>query len=74
LEVEACRFHLGQGWWRRTQSLGLIKQYGKKDSEVSQFLKKNIQTVAFTTGGSLRLLCVRIFIQSSELQAREEVL
>ena len=39
-EVKACRFHLGQSWWRKIQSLGLSKQYGKNDSEVSQFLKK----------------------------------
>ena len=39
-EVKACRFHLGQSWWRKIQSLGLSKQYGTKDSEVSQFLKK----------------------------------
>ena len=40
LEVKACRFHLGQSWWRKIQSLGLSKQYRKKDSEVNQFLKK----------------------------------
>jgi len=41
LEVKACRFYLGQScWWWKIQSLGLSKQYGKKDSEVSQFLKK----------------------------------
>jgi hypothetical protein len=40
LEVKECRFHLGQSWWRKIQSLGLSKQYGKKDSEVSQILKK----------------------------------
>ena len=40
LEVKACRFHLGQSWWRKIQALGLSKQYRKKDSEVSQFLKK----------------------------------
>jgi len=34
-EVEACRFHLVQSWWRKIQSLGLRKQYGKKDSELS---------------------------------------
>jgi hypothetical protein len=39
-EVKACRFHLGQSWWRKIPSLGLSRQYGKKDSEVSQFLKK----------------------------------
>jgi len=38
-EVKAC-FHLGQSWWRKIQSLGLSKQRGKKDSEVSHFLKK----------------------------------
>jgi len=40
LEVQAIRFHLRQSWWRKIQSLGLSTQYGKKDSEVSQFLKK----------------------------------
>jgi len=40
LEVKACRFHSGQSWWRQIKSLELSKQYGKKDSEVSQFLKK----------------------------------
>ena len=35
LEVKACRFHLGQSWWRKIQSLGLSKQYGKKNSEVT---------------------------------------
>ena len=40
LEVKACSFRLGQGWWRKMQSLGLNKRYGKKDCEVSQFLKK----------------------------------
>ena len=39
-EVKACRFHLGQSWWWKIQSLGLSKQYGEKDSEASQFLKK----------------------------------
>jgi hypothetical protein len=28
-EVKAHRFHLGQSWWRKIQSLGLSKQYGK---------------------------------------------
>jgi hypothetical protein len=39
-EVKACLFHLEQSWWRQIQSSGLSKQYGEKDSEVSQFLKK----------------------------------
>jgi len=37
-------------------------------------LEENIRTVAFTTGGSLRLFCVKIFIQSSERQASGTVL
>jgi hypothetical protein len=40
LGVKACRSHLGQSWWRKIQSSGLRKQYGKKDSEVSGVLKK----------------------------------
>ena len=40
LEVKACRFHFGQSWWRKMQSLGLRKQHGKKESKLSQFLKK----------------------------------
>jgi hypothetical protein len=40
LEFKASRSHLGQSWWQKMQSLGLSKQNGKKDSEVSQFLKK----------------------------------
>jgi hypothetical protein len=31
LEGEECRFHLGQSWRQKMQSLGLSKQYGKKE-------------------------------------------
>ena len=34
-EVKAIRFHLRESWWRKIQFLGLSKQYGKKDSEIS---------------------------------------
>ena len=71
LEVEACSFHLGQSWWGKIQSLGLSKQYGKWGKPV---LEENVRTVAFITGGSLRLLCIGIFIQSSERQASGTVL
>jgi len=37
-------------------------------------LEENIRTVRFTTGGSLRLLNVGIFIQSFERQASGTVL
>ena len=40
LEVKACRFHLGQSQRQKIQYLGLSKQYGNKNSGVSQFLKK----------------------------------
>jgi hypothetical protein len=40
VEVKACRFNLGQSCWRKIQSLELSKQYGNKESEVSQCLKK----------------------------------
>jgi hypothetical protein len=40
LEVKIVRFRLGQSRWQKIQSLGLNKQYGKKDSEACQFLKK----------------------------------
>jgi len=30
-EVKEFRFHLGQSWWRKIQSLGLSRQYEKKD-------------------------------------------
>jgi len=66
--VIAFRFHLGERRWRKIQSLGLSRQYGKKDSEVKSALEENILTLPYTTGGSQRLLCVGDFIQSSERQ------
>ena len=74
LEIKAFHFHLGQSSWRKIQSLGLSKQYGKKDSWVRSVLEENIRIVRFTTGGSLWLLSVRIFIQSFERQASGTVL
>jgi len=38
--VKECRLHLGHSWWGIIQSFGLSKQRGKKESEVSYFLKK----------------------------------
>ena len=72
-EVKACRFHLGQSWWRKIQSLGLSKQHGKRLWGKS-FLEENIRTVGFTTGGSQRLICVGQYIHSSERQASGTVL
>jgi hypothetical protein len=74
-EVKACRLHLGQSLWRKIQSLGLSKQYGKKDPEVSQFLKKIFGLLLLPTAEVCDCFaCVGIFIQSSERQASGTVL
>jgi hypothetical protein len=36
--IKGCKFHLGQRWWRKIQSLGLSNEY-KSDSEFSKYLK-----------------------------------
>ena len=36
-KVKICRFHLGQSWWRKIQSLGLNNPYEETDSEVCKF-------------------------------------
>ena len=72
-EFKTCRFHLGQKWWSKMESLGLSKQYIYKKKERllgKSVLEENIWTVAFTTRVSQRLLC----LQSSERQASEPVL
>jgi len=72
-EVKSFRFHIGQSWWREIQSLGLSKQYGKKDFEVSQFLKKIFGLSLLPPAevcGDLRWN----FIHSSERQAIGTVL
>ena len=53
-EVKTYRFHLGQRWWRKIQSLGMSKRYGKKEFDVSVF-EENNQTVVFTTREIQRL-------------------
>ncbi|KAL4130748.1 hypothetical protein QTP88_008140 [Uroleucon formosanum] len=37
-KISGCRFHLGQSWWRKIQSLGLTKMYNTNTDE-SYFLK-----------------------------------
>lgn len=37
--IKGCRFHLGQSWWRKIQSLGLSSDYKNKDSDIGKFLK-----------------------------------
>lgn len=38
-KLRGCRFHLGQAWWRKIQSLGLSDEFRNKDSEIGQILK-----------------------------------
>jgi hypothetical protein len=38
-KLRRCRFHLGQAWWRKIQSLGLSDEFKNKDSEIGQILK-----------------------------------
>lgn len=39
MQVKGCRFHLGQAWYRKIQSLGLSNNYKVKDDEVGAFLR-----------------------------------
>ena len=39
-QIDCCRFHLGQNWWRKIQSLGLRKVYMDKSSEEGKWLSK----------------------------------
>jgi len=64
LEVKACRFHLGQLVTENT-IFGTQQALWKEIFWGKSVLEENIRTVAFTTGGSLRLLCFGICIQSS---------
>lgn len=36
--LHGCRFHLGQSWWRRIQTLGLSEEYKDKRTEIGQWL------------------------------------
>jgi len=53
---------------------GTQQEVWKERLRGKSLVEENIWTVAVTTGGSLRLLCVGIFIQSSERQASGTVL
>ena len=37
-EIQCCRFHLGQSWWRKVQKLGLSKEYKEKDCDIGKWL------------------------------------
>jgi hypothetical protein len=33
-QLDCCRFHLGQWWWRKIQSVGLSSEYKDKSSDI----------------------------------------
>lgn len=37
--IKGCRFHLGQSWWRKIQTLGLTDTYRDRDSTDGRLLK-----------------------------------
>jgi len=39
IEIKGCRFHLGQSWWKKIQSLVLTNVYRDQKSEHSTFLR-----------------------------------
>jgi len=65
LEVKSCHFHLRQLVAENT-TFGTQQAVGKERLCRKSVLEENIRTVAFTTGGILRPLCVGIFIQCSK--------
>ena len=40
VEFKGCRFHLGQAWYRKIQSLGLAQDYKDKYSEIGKWLSQ----------------------------------
>jgi len=38
VQRRGCRFHLGQSWWRRIQTLGMSEDYSDKNSAISKWL------------------------------------
>jgi len=39
-QLDCCRFHLGQCWWRKIQSVGLSSEYKDKSSEIGKWLTR----------------------------------
>jgi hypothetical protein len=39
VKIKGCRFHLGQSWWRKIQSVGLASEFRNTDSEIGKSLK-----------------------------------
>jgi len=37
--IKACRFHLGQAWYRKIQNHGLSKEYKDPESDIGKWLK-----------------------------------
>ncbi|CAC5397740.1 unnamed protein product [Mytilus coruscus] len=39
-DISCCRFHLGQNWWRRIQTIGQSTEYKERSSEVGKWLNQ----------------------------------
>ncbi|CAC5397190.1 unnamed protein product [Mytilus coruscus] len=39
-DISCYRFHLGQSWWRRIQTIGLSTEYRERSSEVGKWLSQ----------------------------------
>jgi len=39
VQLKGCRFHLGQSWYKKINSLGLSSDYQSKESEIGSFLR-----------------------------------
>ena len=37
--VKCCRFHIGQAWWRKIQSMGLRSEYCNAESDIGKLLQ-----------------------------------
>ena len=38
-QIQGCRFHLGQSWWRKIKELGLAKEYKNVSSRTGRWLR-----------------------------------
>jgi hypothetical protein len=39
-QILACRFHIGQSWWRHIQKIGLSAQYKDTNCDISKWLRR----------------------------------
>jgi hypothetical protein len=39
IEINGCRYYLGQRWWRKIQEIGFLAKYKDQSLEINKFLK-----------------------------------